>query len=137
MGCTGALRRNSQLVHCLQRFFTFGDSVHDGISRGFPNNDSRVLVVTIQTVLDGSNQVREAVETAATIPLVGHLSKPALDQIQPRTRRWDEVDVESGMSSDPGFDSRVFVGFVIVHDKTQIEMGRISTSILLRKRMNS
>ena len=34
------------------------------------------------------------------------------------------MDVESGMSSHPGFDPRVFVGRVIVHDKMQIEMER-------------
>ena len=80
--------------------------------------------MTFQVVLNRSNQVRDAVETAAANPLVGNLSKPALDQIQPRARRRDEVDVESGMSSDPGFDSRVFVSCVIVHDEMQIEMGR-------------
>ena len=34
------------------------------------------------------------------------------------------MDVESGMSSRPGLDPRVFVGCVIVHDQMQIEMGR-------------
>ena len=34
------------------------------------------------------------------------------------------MDVESGMSSHPGFDPRVFVGCVIVHDKMQMEIGR-------------
>lgn len=56
------------------------------------------LVVTFQVVFDGSDQFRDALETAAANPLVGNLSKPTLDQIQPRTRRWDEVDVESGMA---------------------------------------
>ena len=80
--------------------------------------------MTFQVVFDRSNQLRDAVETAATNPLVGNLSKPTLDQIQPRTRCRDEMDVESGMSSHPGLDPRVFVGWVIVHDKMQIEMGR-------------
>jgi len=80
--------------------------------------------VTFQVVFNRSNQFRDVVETAAANPLVGNLSKPTLDQIQPRTRRRDEVDVKSGMSSHPGFDPRVFVGCVIVHDKMQIEMGR-------------
>ncbi len=79
--------------------------------------------MTIEVVLDRSNQLRNAVETAAANPLVGYLSKPTLDQLQPRTRRRDEVDVESGMSADPGFDPRVFVGCVVVYDKVQIEMG--------------
>jgi hypothetical protein len=80
--------------------------------------------VTFQVVFDRSDQFRDALETAAANPLVGNLSKPTLDQIQPRTRRRDEVDVESGMSSQPGFDPRMFVGCVIVHDKMQIEIGR-------------
>jgi len=80
--------------------------------------------VTFQVVFDRSDQFRDVMETAAANPLVGNLSKPTLDQIQPRTRRRDEVDVESGMSTHPGFDPRVFVGCVIVHDKMQIEIGR-------------
>src|SRR5438034_8519370 len=62
-------------------------------------------------------------ETAAANPLVGNLSKQTHDRSQPSTRRRDEVDVESVMSSHPGFDTRVFVGCVIVHDKMQIEIG--------------
>ena len=84
------------------------------LSRGFPNENVRVLVVRFQVVFDGSKQFRNTAKTAAANPLVGNLSKPTLDQIQPRTRRRDEVDVESGMSSDPGFDPRVFVGCAIV-----------------------
>ena len=80
--------------------------------------------MTLQIVFDGSNQLWDAVKAAAANPLIGNLSKPTLDQIQPRTRRRDEVDVESGMSSHPGFNPRVFVGGVIVHDQMQIEMGR-------------
>src|SRR5688572_8336582 len=63
-------------------------------------------------------------ETASANPLVGNVSKPTLDQIQPRTRRRDEVDVKAGMSWHPGVDARVFVGCVIVHDKMQIEIRR-------------
>ena len=80
--------------------------------------------MTFQVLFDRSNQFRDALEASAANPLVGNLSKPTLDQIQPRTRRRDEVDVESGMSSQPGFNPRVFVGCVIVHDKMQIEIGR-------------
>jgi hypothetical protein len=80
--------------------------------------------VTFQVIFDGSNQFRDVVETASANALIGNLSKPPLDQIQPRTRRRDEVDVDSGMSSHPGFDPRVFVGCVIVHDKMQIEIRR-------------
>ena len=79
--------------------------------------------MTFQVVVDGSNQIRDVLETAAANTLVGNLSKPTLDQIQPRTRRRDEVEVEPGMSCDPGFDPRTFVGCVIVHDKMHIEMG--------------
>jgi hypothetical protein len=79
--------------------------------------------VTFQVVVDRSNQIRDAPETAAANPLVGNLSKPTLDQIQPRTRRRNEVEVEPGMASHPGLDPRMFVGCVIVHDKMQIEMG--------------
>ena len=65
------------------------------LSRGFPNENVRVLVVTFQVVFDRSNQLRDAVETAATNSLVGNLSKPTLDQFPPRTRCRVEVNVES------------------------------------------
>ena len=52
--------------------------------------------MTFQIVFDCGNQFGDVVETAAANPLVGNLQKPTLDQIQPRTRSRDEVDVESG-----------------------------------------
>src|SRR6185369_16745610 len=92
----------------------------------FPDEDTRVLVVTFQVVFDGGDQFRNAMKTATADSLVGNLSKPPLDQVQPRTRRRNEVKVESGMSSYPGFDPWVFVGCVVVHDQMQIEMrGRL------------
>ena len=88
----------------------------------FPDEDARVLVVTFQVVFDCGDQLRNAIKTAAADSLVGNLAKPALDEVQPRTRRRNEVKVESGMSSNPGFDPWVFVGCVVVHDQMQIEM---------------
>jgi hypothetical protein len=52
----------------------------------------------------------DVVETAAANPLVGNLSKPTLDQIQPRTRRRNEVEVESGMSITMNSEIKVHYG---------------------------
>ena len=65
------------------------------LSRGFPNENLRVLVVRFQVVFDGSKQFRNTAKTAAANPLVGNLSKPTLDQFPPRTRCRVEVNVES------------------------------------------
>ena len=39
--------------------------------------------MTFQVIFDGSNQFGDVVETASANALIGNLSKPPLDQIQP------------------------------------------------------
>ena len=41
------------LVWCLQRFFTFGDFVHDFVDRRCPHKDVWVLIVIVDVIKDG------------------------------------------------------------------------------------
>jgi len=80
--------------------------------------------VVVQVIFDGGDQFRYAPKDTASDTLVGDFTKPAFDQVQPGTGSWDEVQMESRMTPNPGFDSPMFVGPVIVHDQMQIESGR-------------
>ena len=56
------------------------------------------------------DQVADTVESLAANPLVGDLAKPTFHQIQPRTARRDEVDMESRVPLEPRFDLGMLVG---------------------------
>jgi hypothetical protein len=53
--------------------------------------------------------------------LVGDLSKPAFDQIQPGTVSGREVDMETGSFGKPVPDDGCLVGSIIVHDNVDRE----------------
>ena len=82
------------LVWCLQRFFTFGDFVHDRLNGGAPDKDFGVLVVSADVLLDCLDQLRNIFERAPTDPFVGDLAKPAFHHIEPGTGRWNEVQMK-------------------------------------------
>jgi hypothetical protein len=73
---------------------------------------------------DGVDQLTHALESAPANPLVGDVAKPAFHEVQPRTARRDEVNVEPGMALQPSLDLGVFVRVVVVHDQMQIEIRR-------------
>lgn len=74
-------------------------------------------------LLDGSDEVTHIVETATANALVRQVAEPPLHHIQPRTRCRNEMEMEARVSPQPGFDSRVLVGPIVVHDQMQVEMG--------------
>ncbi|TKS58407.1 MAG: hypothetical protein EWM73_03544 [Nitrospira sp.] len=78
----------------------------------------------VQVVSDRGNQFRDTGETAATDALVGEVSEPSLDQIQPRTRRRNEVQLEPRMSLQPACHAGVFVRSIVVHDQMHIKPGQ-------------
>src|SRR3990170_3469222 len=78
----------------------------------------------VQVPLDGGDQLPHVSEAAPTNTLVGEFSEPTFDQVQPRTRRRDEVKTEPGMALEPSFYAGMFVGPIVVHDEMQVEFGR-------------
>jgi len=73
---------------------------------------------------DGFDQLRHTAERAASDALLGDFAKPPLDHVEPRTRGWGEMQVESRVALEPCLDSLVFVGGVVVDDQVQVELGR-------------
>jgi hypothetical protein len=63
-----------------------------------------------QVVLDRGDQFVDAAEHTAADPLVGQLAEPPLRQVQPRAGGRGEVQVETGMLGQPGFDLGFAVG---------------------------
>ena len=59
-------------------------------------------------------------------------AEPDLDQVQPRSRRGGEVDVDAGVRFEPGFHVRVLVGGVVVHDQMQLPV-RVGTGEVLEE----
>ena len=50
-------------------------------------------------------------------------AEPDLDEVQPRSRWWGEVDVDPGVRREPGFHLGMFVGGIVVHDQVQLLVG--------------
>ena len=78
----------------------------------------------VQVFLDGGDQLRHVFEDAASNAFVCDFAEPALHHVDPGTGRWDEVQMESRISFQPGFDTRMLVGRVVVGDDVQIQSRR-------------
>ena len=78
----------------------------------------------VHVVSDRGNQFWDTGETAATDTLDGELSEPSLNHGHPRTRRWNEVQLEPRMSLQPAFHTGVFVGAIVVHDQMHRKLGQ-------------
>src|SRR5271166_6144786 len=70
---------------------------------------------------DCFDQLLDAPKRPSTYSLIGNLSEPALDQIQPGTTRRDEVKMEPRMPFAPRHDLGVFVRRIVVHDQMQVQ----------------
>jgi hypothetical protein len=81
-----------------------------------PHEGPGVVVVRVEVVLDGTDEIRHRGKDATTNRLVGDLAKPALDEVEPRTRRRGEVQVKSGMLAEPVPHVGVLLGGVVVQD---------------------
>ena len=78
----------------------------------------------VEVAVDGIDQIGNTFENTPANTFVGDLAEPALDKIQPRAGGGDEVQMEPRMPFEPGFDSRMLVGAVIVDDEMEIVTGR-------------
>ena len=86
-----------------------------------------------QVVFNGGDQNRHACETAAPETLIGDLTEPTLNQIQPGTGRRSKVQMEPRMPLEPGFNPRMFVRAVVIHDQMEIESRRCFAVDLLEE----
>jgi hypothetical protein len=74
--------------------------------------------------------VIEMTEILAFLALLGcHMAftdqgKPALDEIEPRSRSRGEMHVKARMAHEPSFDRGRLVRAVVVQDEVHLELGR-------------
>ncbi len=68
-------------------------------------------------------QCRDAFVDTAPGELVGEVSEPAFDLVEPGRPGRGEVDVEAGVPGEPVVDYRGFVGGEVVADQVDIEFG--------------
>ena len=89
-----------------------------------PDKGLRILVVDLNVVFDGADQLRHTVETPAPNALACDLRKPPLHQVQPRRTGRREMQVKPRMFGQPASYLRVLVGAVVIDDQVQRQGGR-------------
>lgn len=80
--------------------------------------------MSVQVLSNGCDEVLNIPETSPSDSFLGDLAKPAFDQVQPRTRGRDEMEMEAQMPPEPGFHPGVLVGSIIVDDQMQVHLRR-------------
>ena len=86
------------------------DFFEDVVCRFRPNVRAGILVVLLEVLVNGGDQIRNAVKHASTQAFRRQVAKEPLDHVQPRSARWCEMHVESRMLGKPGLDLWRFVG---------------------------
>jgi hypothetical protein len=74
-------------------------------------------------MVDGFDQGSDIGERAAPQLLVGDLTKPTFNHVEPRTRRGGEMQMEAWVTLQPGSDTRMFMGSIVVDDQMQLQSG--------------
>lgn len=82
------------------------------------------MIVRIDVIGDCIDQLLLTMENAATNSFLSDFSKPALDQIEPRSACRDEMHVKARMLREPGFHLRVLMCGVVVCDQMQVQVCR-------------
>ncbi len=70
-----------------------------------------------------SHQRSDAAKTARANHFSGDFAKEALDQVEPGRGGWGQVQMEAGMTLEPGDDLGMFASGVVVADDMNIEFG--------------
>ena len=83
--------------------------------------------------LDGRHQFLDRGKTATSDTLLGRITKPTFDQVQPRAGSRGEVQMEARITSEPGVHLRVFVGAVVVDGQAQFRFSDRLSVCSLRK----
>ncbi len=78
----------------------------------------------INVVLDRLFQLLHAAEDTVANAVAGNVTKPAFDDIQPRTAGRDKVNVETFVTLQPVLNFRMLVCCIVVDDQMQIESWR-------------
>ena len=99
------------------------DLGEDRFGGGGPHERTRREVVVFGVAFDAPDQVRHALEGAATDGLLGDQSEPALDLIEPRGVGRRVVQVVARVAREPGAHLGMLVRAVVVADQVHVELG--------------
>jgi len=80
--------------------------------------------MTADVIPNGLDEFLHVVKRATTQALLGEVSEPAFDQIEPGTGRGGKVQVKTRMATQPTLDAGVLVGSVVVHDQVHVQFAR-------------
>ena len=78
------------------------------------------MVIDPNIVMDGPDEIRDAVKDSATDSLSRQVGEPALDEIEPGGAGRNKVKMEARSYGEPSFDVGVLVGSVVVEDQMQV-----------------
>ena len=79
--------------------------------------------MVVNIIVDRFDQGSDIRECAATQSLVGDLTKPTFDHVEPGTGCGDEMQMEAWVTLQPGSDTRMFMGSIVVDDQMQLQAG--------------
>ena len=96
----------------------FGEDI---LCRSCPDKGLGRLVARFQVLVDGGLEFGNTAEYAAADALLCQLAEPALDEIEPRRRRGNEVKVEAGVLREPLLHLLMLMRGVVVHDQMQLQ----------------
>ena len=89
-----------------------------------PHEGARDAVMGLQVVLDGAFKLDGGAVRATTDLPFGERGEETLDLIDPGSRRWSEVRVETRMTGQPATHSDGFVCAVVVQDDMNVAVCR-------------
>ena len=111
------------------------DLFQDSGALGLPAIRLGLEVVMREVDVDGGDQFVDAGKAAFAHDLVGELAKEAFDEVEPGGAGGSEVNVNAGMFFQPGADSGMLVGGVVVGDEMQRELrGRLAMEFFEKTR---
>jgi len=85
--------------------------------------------MTADVIANGLGEFLHDVERAATKALLGQISKPAFDPIEPGTGRGRKVQVKARVATQPTLNPGMLMGAVIVDDQVQVQLARSASEI--------
>ena len=104
----------------IPRSLSAGDLFQDVICFGGPDEGLGILIVAVDVISDGYDELFEVLEGAAPDSVFGQVAEEALDHVEPRGRSGREVHMESLMASHPALHPFMFVRRVVVADDVDL-----------------
>lgn len=109
----------------------------DGVGGGGPGKRSGMKIVVLDESVDALDELLDGGGGAAADGLMGDVTEPTFDLIEPGSVGGREVHVIARMCRQPGADFGVLVGGVVVDDEMELQVRRHTRVEKARKERNS